>query len=331
MKKTALLLTVSLSSCVLVAQTVTYDFSQDPIANGWTSVIEPGSGAGITYDASGNQLSFDITTGVENNFIHRTLPYSLNDRFCVSFKIHPDTTSQNTFFPLLLSPNAMSGSDIHPWRLNANPNGSAGNPQNLDLLGVCVTNMEIKFLNRNGNSFISSSLLSFTQPFEMSPDTDYWVKLESEGPTQARLSVFSDQNMTIELRNELFTMPDLESFNEIYIANCNGNWTTNQIGKLDDYVINLCSVADLEETAITAPVWQMYPNPSTNVFEINGTETIDRILVYDMKGDKVSFTSSIVDNSASVELSNDLVNGVYLVEIVAANGSSSIMRLTLQK
>lgn len=331
MKKITLLLTASLSSCVLVAQTVTYDFSQDPIANGWTSVNEPGSGAGITYDASGNQLSFDITTGVENNFIHRTLPYSLNDRFCVSFKIHPDATNQNTFFPLLLSPNAMSGSDIHPWRLNANPNGSAGNPQNLDLLGVCVTNMEIKFLNRNGNSFISSSLPSFTQPFEMSPDTDYWVKLESEGPTQARLSVYSDENMTVELRNELFTMPDLESFNEIYIANCNGNWTTNQIGKLDDYVINLCSVADIEETAIAAPVWQMYPNPSTNVFEINGTEIIDRILVYDLKGDKVSFTSSIVASSALVELSNDLVNGVYLVEIVAANGSSSIMRLTLQK
>jgi hypothetical protein len=331
MKKITLLLTASLSSCVLVAQTVTYDFSQDPIANGWTSVIEPGSGAGITYDASGNQLSFDITTGVENNFIHRTLPYSLNDRFCVSFKIHPDATNQNTFFPLLLSPNAMSGSDIHPWRLNANPNGSAGNPQNLDLLGVCVTNMEIKFLNRNGNLFDASTLLSFTQPFNMTANVDYWIKLEVEDATHTRLYVYSDAAMSNELRNQLFTMPDLESFNEIYITNCNGNSGTYIVGKLDDYIINLCSVADIEETAIAAPVWQMYPNPSANVFEINGTETIDRILVYDLKGDKVSFTSSIVANSASVELSNDLVNGVYLVEIVAANGSSSKMRLTLQK
>lgn len=331
MNKITLLLTASLSSCFLVAQTITYDFSQNPLANGWTSVIEPGSGNGITYDASGQQIQFDITTGVENNFIHRTLPYSLSDLFCVSFKIHPDATNQNSFFPLMLSPNAMSGSDIHPWRLNANPNGSAGNPQNLDLLGVCVTNMEIKLLNRNGNVVDASSLLSFSQPFNMTANTDYWIKLEVEDATHTRLYVYSDAAMSNELRNQLFTTPDLDPFNEIYIANCNGNSTTFIVGKLDDYVINKCSVADIEETESFNPNWQLYPNPATNAFEIDGIETIDQIAVYDMKGEKVSVSSVITANHASVDVGTEIVNGIYMVEITTDNGDIYRTRLLIQE
>lgn len=328
MNKITLLLIASLSSYFLVAQTVTYDFSQDPLANGWTSVIEPGSGTGITYDASGQQVQFDITTGVENNFIHRALPYSLRDLFCVSFKIHPDSANQNTFFPLLLSPIGLSGaSDIHPWRMDYN--GGVGNFQNIDLIGVCVTNMEVKLLNRNGNVVDASSLLSFSQPFNMTSNTDYWIKLEVEDATHTRLYVYSDAAMSNELRNQLFTTPDLDPFNEIYIANCNGNSTTYIVGTLDDYIINKCSVAGIEEASTLT--WQMHPNPATNAFEIEGTETIDRIMVYDMKGSKVSFTYFVIANHVSVEMSDEVVSGVYLVEITATNGGSSSMRLILQK
>ncbi|HLP56796.1 MAG TPA: T9SS type A sorting domain-containing protein [Fluviicola sp.] len=329
MKKIFLSLAMVSSLATLSAQTITYDFAQDPMANGWTSVIDPGSGIGFTYDASGQRVQFDITAEVENNFIHRTLPYSLSDRFCVSFKIHPDAANQNTFFPLLLSQMGLSGaSDIHPWRMDYD--GAVGDFQNIDLTGVCVTHMEVKFLNRNGNTVNASSLVSFTQPFNMTADTDYWIKLEVEDATHTRLSVYSDAAMSNELRNQLFTTPDLDPFNEIYIANCNGNSTTNISGSVDDYVINKCSVAGMIEAETGAPVWQMYPNPAAATFEINGTENIDRIMVYDMKGSKVSFTSSIIANRASVEISDELVNGVYLVEITAKNGSSSTMRLTVQ-
>jgi len=329
MNKITLLLTASLSSCFLVAQTVTYDFSQDPLANGWTSVIDPGSGVGITYDGSNQQIQFDITTGVENNFIHRALPYSLSDLFCVSFKIHPDTVNQNTFFPLLLSQIGLSGaSDIHPWRMDYN--GGVGNFQNIDLIGVCVTNMEIKLLNRNGSVVDASSLLSFNQPFSMTANTDYWIKLELEDATHTRLYVYSDAAMSNELRNQLFTTPDLDPFNEIYIANCNGNATTYIVGKLDDYVINKCSVAGIEETEILNPNWQMYPNPATNAFEIEGTETIDRIVVYDMKGGKVSVSSVITANHASIEMGTEAMNGIYMVEITADNGGVYRTRLLIQ-
>jgi hypothetical protein len=231
----------------------------------------------------------------------------------------------------MLSPNAMSGSDIHPWRLNANPNGSAGNPQNLDLLGVCVTNMEIKLLNRNGNVVDASSLLSFNQPFNMTANTDYWIKLEVEDATHTRLYVYSDATMSNELRNQLFTTPDLDPFNEIYIANCNGNSTTYIVGKLDDYVINKCSVAGIEETKASTANWQMFPNPAATSFEIDGTETIDQIAVYDMKGEKVSVSSVITANHASVDVGTEIVNGIYMVEITTDNGDTYRTRLLKQE
>jgi len=329
MKKLTLLIASFIYLISVNSQTVTYDFSQDPLSNGWTSVIDPGSGSGITYDASGQQIGFNITTGVQKNFIHRSLPYELKDQFCASFKIRPMANNQNSFFPLIFTPNSLVGSNNHPWRMNTPDMSSAGAIQNLDLLGVFITHMEIKFINRNDNVVNSNSIMSFTQPFYMTSNTDYWVKLEVVSATSTRLIVYSDATMMTELRNQLFTTPDLDPFNEIYIANCNGNSGTSIYGKLDDYVINHCSVATVQEIHSTIDEWNLFPNPSSSIFELNGDKNIDNIIIYDLKGAKISCEILINKNTASFAIENE--NGVYIIEIFAEDGSIQRKRALVQK
>lgn len=331
MTKTISLFSFILVSLVINAQSVVYDFSQNPLSNGWSSIIDAGSGNGITYDASGQQIQFDITTGVNKNFIHRTLPSELKEPFCISFKIRPEASNQNSFFPILLTPNSLSGPNDHPWRMNTPDNFTAGAIQTLDLLGVFVTHMEIKFINRNDNNVPAGSIVSFTQPFNMSANTDYWVKLEVIDALNTRLSVFSNEAMTSTLRTQIFTTPDLDPFNEIYIANCNGNSATSIYGKLDDYRINNCNVAFVNELNTENDSWQLFPNPSSSVFEVKGTKKVKMITVYDLKGSKVVNESIINNNSASVILNDANDNGVYILEVSAEDGTIFRTRIILQK
>lgn len=308
---------------------VVYDFAQDPLSTGWFSVIDPNSGNGITYDAVGEQIQFEITTGVKKNFIHRTLPSELKEPFCVTFKIHPEANNQNSFFPLALTPNSLSGPDDHPWRMNTPDNSSAGPIQTLDLLGVFVTDMEIRFINRNDNVVSSSSIASFTQPFNMSPNTDYWVKMEVIDAFNTRLSVFSDSTMMSVLRDQIFPTPDLDPFNEIYVANCNGNSSTNILGSLDDYTINDCGFVFLEETIGENDAWSVYPNPFSSVFELTGTKNIAAVAIYNVMGSIVSAEVILNKNHVSLKLEDE--NGIYFVKVIAEDGSTSVTKVLLQR
>lgn len=318
-------LTISSLSIVLFSfsQTITYDFNQDPLANGWSSVIDAGSGNGITYNSSQQNVLVDISTGVEKNFIHTTLPYTLKDHFCVSFKIRPEAYNQNSFFPLILTPTSLPQPNDHPWRMNTPDGSTVGAIQTMDLLGVFVTHMEIKFINRNDNTINANSIVSYSSPFYMNPNTDYWVKLELVNPTSTRLTVYSDAAMTNELRNQLFVTPVLDAFNELYIANCNGNSYTSIVVKLDDYVINKCSVVGVQEQTMNENTWVIFPNPTVNSFEINGSNQIESIQVFDMKGAKVDFEYTTFLNGAKVILGDQTSTGFYLVEIKDVLGNSS--------
>lgn len=327
--KTTLLIVLCAQFAHLTHAQVVYDFAQDPFLTGWSSVIDPNSGNGITYDAIGEQIQFDITTGVKKNFIHRTLPSELKEPFCVTFKIHPEANNQNSFFPLALTPNSLSGADDHPWRMNTPDNVSAGPIQTLDLLGVLVTHMEIKFINRNDNVISPSSIASFTQPFNMSSNTDYWIKLEVIDSLNTRLSVFSDAAMTNMLRDQIFPTPDLDPFNEIYIANSNGNSGTSISGKLDDYTINSCVFTFIEETTEENDSWSVFPNPSSSIFELTGKKNIATVAIYDVMGAIVSSDIIVNKNHASLELEDE--NGIYFVKVIAEDGSTSVTKVLLHK
>ena len=162
-------------------------------------------------------------------------------------------------------------------------------------------------------------------------NTDYWVKLEVIDALNTRLSVFSNEAMTSTLRTQIFTTPDLDPFNEIYIANCNGNSATSIYGKLDDYRINNCNVAFVNELNTENDSWQLFPNPSSSVFEVKGTKKVEMIAVYDFKGSKVVNESIINNNSASVTLNDANDNGFYILEVFAEDGTIFRTRIILQK
>lgn len=65
-----------------------------------------------------------------------------------------------------------------------------------------------------------------------------------------------------------------------------------------------------------------YPNPSNNVWNIEGTQTIESVLVYDVLGKQVM---SVKPNSTNVELNAaSLTNGIYFAKVSTALGTKSI-------
>lgn len=228
MKKTIILLAAAFASWSAAAQT--FNFSNDPATSGWTVVNTPG--VGWTWDNPNDEMDYNITTGTGNNFLHRPTPFVLGDQFSVSFRLRTGANQNNTFFPLMLTPNALAGpANMHPWRLDPTP--AAGALQNIDLLGVGITNQRVSLLARLGNT--GTGLTSFTNPLDLTANTSYWFLLERICETTVRLRVFSNAAMTTTLRDETFTIPSLANMSEIYIANCNGNSSTNQTGSVDDY------------------------------------------------------------------------------------------------
>jgi hypothetical protein len=308
------------------AQSVTYDFSQDPVTTGWT-FVNTGGGTGMSYSAASDEIVYDITTGNGNNFMYHTLPFELKDQFCVQFRIRPTLEDgYNTFFPLLLAPHVMTGSDLHPWRTNP-VGGVPGSLQDLDLIGVEIKGIaagnEIRFISRDGNNASGSPMIvSFSSPFYMEAHTDYWVLLERVSGTSARLSVYADATLTNQLRTQLFTIPDVEPMNAIYLSNGNGNNYTTQTGALDDYTINDCRAAGAEEAVLAYA--KLFPNPAYDVLTLEWQEGVEvaTILVLDATGREVLCLNPQKGESSALVDIGTLVSGSYTVKF----GDTGIVR-----
>ena len=70
------------------------------------------------------------------------------------------------------------------------------------------------------------------------------------------------------------------------------------------------------------------PNPTKDKLQIqlNGSETIEQISVYDVVGKRVYFRNKIEVNSASVDFSN-LIQGVYMVEVITASNQKLVNKV----
>ena len=73
------------------------------------------------------------------------------------------------------------------------------------------------------------------------------------------------------------------------------------------------------------------PNPTKDKLQIqlNGSETIEQISVYDVVGKRVYFRNKIEVNSASVDFSN-LIQGVYMVEVITASNQKLVNKVIKQ-
>jgi hypothetical protein len=88
--------------------------------------------------------------------------------------------------------------------------------------------------------------------------------------------------------------------------------------------VKITNVAGIEENSMEVSV---YPNPATDVLNIQLTENASSVSILGMDG-KVVSTQVVNANTATVNVSN-LVSGVYFYEVVAENGT--IVRNTFVK
>lgn len=245
--KTPLLFSLVVLCFQLQAQTI-YDFSSNPLTNGWTYYDDYGSvpSTGFEYNTNDARIDYHLTTGFDVCILHTQLAATLTKDYCVTFQITTtNLNNDNTWFPLALTPYELTGTDLHPWRKNA-INQVAGAMQNIDFLAVEVNDNELRFFNRDNDILTGTSIQSMTPPFMLQTNTTYWVKLEISNTTTATLSVYQDAGFNTQLGSSTFTIPVLDDMNHLYIANGNGNNTTNQYGYLDDYRIDICSGLGLE-------------------------------------------------------------------------------------
>lgn len=319
----------------IALQAQSFDFSTNPFSNGWTSVDETTSSNSFTYSGT-ESISYNITSSTETAVMHTPITSTaIANNFCASFKITPSNPNNyNTFFPMLLAPQAQPGPDFHPWRKNPLDPNIAGDPQNINLIGVAITHSELKFLHREGNSMTSSILQSFSSPLNLAANTSYWVKLSVMNGTQANLSVYSDADMTMELRNQDYTIPDLGAFTELYITNCNGNSATDQQGTLDDYLINNCAIplGLNESTSLSAEDITLFPDPTSGAFKLHLPEghNFQNLSIYDASQRLVArLEVDVQSNLISYDCSS-FGSGVYTI-ILSGSNSRMSKRLVVSK
>ena len=87
-----------------------------------------------------------------------------------------------------------------------------------------------------------------------------------------------------------------------------------KFGSQATYMIDVTGVGVEDFTSETA----VYPNPATDVININTTENVQRVEIFNMQGQLVKFETGEV-TSFSVK---DLANGVYTLKLTTDNGTS---------
>lgn len=309
MKKTFILLSLGFSFTKFYFAQEVYDFQNDPLQNGWTyfdnfnSIPNPG----FSFNSGEQALNFNLTTGIENSFISKTLDESLSNNYCVSFSINPSSINSNTFFPLLLAAEKLIGIDPHPWRKNAN-GGSVGELQNLDIIGIEVLGMQIRFVHRNDN-LNSNIIQSLNVPFYMEENTKYYVKLSIENNTSATVEVSNLDDFSSILATSTYTIPNLDVMTEIYIANCNGNSNTFQNGMLDNYKFsNGCT---LNTKMISKEEIKLKFNIENNQLSTTTVNDLEFVSIFDSSG-KLVGNYKLNDNIIDLSFLN---SGIYIASI----------------
>lgn len=309
MKKTIILLSLGLSFTKFYFAQESYDFQNDPLQNGWTYYDNYNSipNAGFSFNSVEQALNFNLTTGPQNSLISKTLDESLSSNYCVSFSITPTTNNSNTFFPFLLAADKLIGNDPHPWRMNA-VGGSAGDLQNLDIIGIEVFGMQIRFVHRNDN--INSNIIqSLSTPFFMEANIEYHIKITVENNVTAIVEVSNTSDFSTILSSSNFSIPALDAMTELYIANGNGNSSSLQNGLLDDY--KLSNGCKLNTEPILKEQFSLLFNTESNQLMVSSEQNVEFITIFDLSG-KLIGNYKFNENHLDLGF---LKSGMYLASI----------------
>ncbi|MEI6694680.1 MAG: T9SS type A sorting domain-containing protein [Bacteroidota bacterium] len=91
-----------------------------------------------------------------------------------------------------------------------------------------------------------------------------------------------------------------------------GTVAATGVSKIDDILITATNTVGIEETVYKNET-NIYPNPSTGIFTINTSKTINEVKIYTILGKLVSTIKSVPTNN-SIDLSA-FGNGIYFVNI----------------
>jgi gliding motility-associated-like protein len=258
-KKSTILFLIFLSGN-LFSQVEVYPFSTQNEYNSWNpfSTDTPNpfsyniSGQSINY----NEYSVEYEHLLSSQLLKQELPFQLVDNFRVSFKVRKQlSNSSNTYFPLLLTQNILTGAHQHPWRLGPYQTPTLGNQQNVALIGVVFTHNNVGFLHRQHQS--NSGQIQYLNNFSMPSNTDLWIRIEKTCSNGFRLTVFNTSTMdNTPLADQFFNYSSIAvPLGALYIANCNGNGELTQHNDLlDEYRVQLIPNANVDfDYTITPP------------------------------------------------------------------------------
>jgi hypothetical protein len=138
----------------------------------------------------------------------------------------------------------------------------------------------------------------------------------------AATPVYTETIAAAGLLGRYVDISSVANMNNVYVAFRHHNCTDNFAFIIDD--VKITNVAGVEENSMEVSV---YPNPATDVLNIQLAENASSVSVLGMDG-KVISTQVVNANTATVNVSN-LVSGVYFYEVVAENGT--IVRNTFVK
>ena len=69
----------------------------------------------------------------------------------------------------------------------------------------------------------------------------------------------------------------------------------------------------------------LYPNPSSDFFQIKSQNKIDRIQLFDSFGREIALSNQISENEYKNSLPKE--NGIFMVKIICENGNSYSRRV----
>ncbi len=202
----------------------------------------------------------------------------------------------------------------HEYFLSQTATVTQGNSYNITLKGNTGGNYENTFVvfidwNQNGSLNDPGEVYEVTQTIQNSSGTDAIQAVHSIAVPATALP--GNTRMRIKKTDSDFTDPDV-------IDPCEGGY----YGQAEDYTVNVvASSLSTNELAKKNASLKVYPNPVTDILNIESQSKVKSISVFDATGRNV-LTSEINQTKFNVDLSK-LTSGSYIVTVQTENGSQS--------
>jgi hypothetical protein len=157
-------------------------------------------------------------------------------------------------------------------------------------------------------------------------NTNYYIRLERVGTTSGTLSVFSDASHSTLVTGTLpatFIIP--ATINTLNTVQIGGNEWQEEPRMLTGIVDNLC-IQNTEALANNPfqsidNIFQLFPNPTSNIVNINSNSNIKSIELIDLNGRTIR--TSLLNATKTTMNLDKLASGMYYVKVCTENGTGT--------